>query len=44
MTTFILHMISMDHGLCTFIGLAYQGKDIVFRSIMEYSSLIDFGP
>jgi len=27
-----------------FIGLAYQGKDIVFRFIVEYSSLIDFGP
>jgi hypothetical protein len=27
-----------------FIGLAYQGKDIVFRFIIEYSSLRDFGP
>jgi hypothetical protein len=27
-----------------FIGLAYQGKDIVFRFIMEYTSLMDFGP
>jgi len=25
-------------------NLAYQGKDIVFRSIIEYSSLRDFGP
>ncbi len=25
-----------------FVGLAYQGKDIVFRFIMEYSSLRDF--
>ncbi len=25
-------------------GLAYEGKDIVFRFIMEYSSLMDFGP
>jgi len=24
--------------------LAYQGKDIVFRFIIEYSSLRDFGP
>jgi hypothetical protein len=24
------------------LGLAYQGKDIVFRSIIEYSSLKDF--
>jgi hypothetical protein len=29
----------------TFIGLAYQeGKDIVFRFIIEYSSIMDFGP
>jgi hypothetical protein len=28
----------------TFIGLAYQGKDIVFKFIIEYSSLKDFGP
>jgi hypothetical protein len=28
-----------------FIGLAYyHGKDIVFRFIIEYSSLRDFGP
>jgi hypothetical protein len=28
-----------------FIGLAYQGKkDIVFRFIIEYNSLRDFGP
>jgi hypothetical protein len=26
-----------------FVGLAYQGKDIVFRFIIEYSSLTDFG-
>jgi hypothetical protein len=27
------------------IGLAYyQGKDIVFRLAIEYSSLMDFGP
>ncbi len=25
-----------------FVGLAYRGKDIVF--IIEYSSLMDFGP
>jgi hypothetical protein len=29
--------------LC-FIGLAYQEKFIVFRFIIEYSSLMDFGP
>jgi hypothetical protein len=27
-----------------FIGFAYQGKDIVLRFIIEYSSLRDFGP
>jgi hypothetical protein len=27
-----------------FIGLAYQGKDIVFRFIVEYNSLMDFAP
>jgi hypothetical protein len=26
-----------------FIGLAYQGKDIVFRFILEYGTLRDFG-
>jgi hypothetical protein len=29
-------------GNCTL--LAYQGKDIVFRFIIEYSSLRDFSP
>jgi hypothetical protein len=28
----------------SFIGLALVGKDIVFRFIIEYSSLMDFGP
>jgi hypothetical protein len=28
----------------SFVGLAYQGKDIVFRFIIEYSSLRNFGP
>jgi hypothetical protein len=27
-----------------FLGFAYKGKDIVFRYIIEYSSLRDFGP
>jgi hypothetical protein len=27
-----------------FTDLAYQGTDIVFRFIIEYSSLRDFGP
>jgi hypothetical protein len=31
-------------SLLNFVGLAYQGKDIVYRLIIEYSSLRDFGP
>jgi len=27
-----------------FIGVAYQGKDILFRFTIEYSALRDFGP
>ncbi len=27
-----------------FVGLDYQGQNIVFRFIIEYSSLRDFGP
>jgi hypothetical protein len=27
-----------------FVGFAYQGKDIVFRFIIEHGSLRDFGP
>jgi hypothetical protein len=29
---------------CNFVGLALVGKDIVFRFIIEYSSLMDFDP
>jgi len=32
---------TISHNL---FGLAYQGKDIVFRFIIQYSSLMDFGP
>jgi hypothetical protein len=35
-----------DMGFVKFVkfdSLAYQGKDIVFRFIIEYSSLRDFG-
>jgi hypothetical protein len=35
------HPYKLLHG---FVGLAYQGKNIVFRLIIEYSSLRDFGP
>jgi hypothetical protein len=27
-----------------FVGRAYKGKDIVFSFIIEYNSLMDFGP
>jgi hypothetical protein len=30
--------------LAYLLALAYQSKDIVFRFIIEYSSLRDFGP
>jgi hypothetical protein len=30
--------------LTNFVGLGHQSKDIVFRFIIEYSSLKDFGP
>jgi len=33
-----------SHVFYTFIGLAYQGKDIVFRFNIEYCGLMDFGP
>ncbi len=33
------------HFVVSIVGLAYyQGKDIVLRFIIEYSSLMDFGP
>jgi hypothetical protein len=43
------HIMKEKHWDCwiwwsNFVGLAYQGKDIVFRFIIEYSSLRDFGP
>ncbi len=37
-------VLSNEWGFGGFIGLAYQGKDIVFRFIIEYSSERDFGP
>jgi len=36
--------ISIYQDRCLFVGLADQGKDIVFRFIIEYGSLRDFGP
>jgi hypothetical protein len=35
----------MGHYLIFFLRLSYQGKDIMFQFIIEYSSsLRDFGP
>jgi len=40
----ILYLINNIRKFCVVVvGLAYQGKDIVFRFITEYSSLRDFG-
>jgi hypothetical protein len=33
-----------DINFFPFIGIVYQGKDMMFRFIVEYSSLMDFGP
>jgi len=33
-----------DCELPLFVGLAHQGKDFVFRFIIEYNRLMDFGP
>ncbi len=38
-----VHSLILGFGFFCFVGLAYQGKDIVFRFIIEYSSLRDFG-
>jgi hypothetical protein len=37
-------MTFLVYGLLFIVGIAYQGKDIVMRFIIEYSSLRDFGP
>jgi hypothetical protein len=36
--------LTIHHIGIMFVGIAYQGKDSVFRLIIEYSSLRDFGP
>jgi hypothetical protein len=39
--------VSINFLMCNImssIGLAYQGKDIVFRLMIEYHSFRDFGP
>jgi hypothetical protein len=37
-------MCKLSSHIFVFVILAYQGKDIVFRFIIEYSGLRDFGP
>jgi len=39
-----LYQVPTNSFFFRFVGLAYQGKDIVFRFIIEYSSLMGFGP
>jgi hypothetical protein len=39
-----LGMYILSFQVLSFVGLAYQGEDIAFRFIIEYSSLRDFGP
>jgi hypothetical protein len=43
-TVLIEHTASSIEEGVLFFGLAYQGKDIVFRFIIEYIGLIDFDP
>jgi hypothetical protein len=38
------HATQIPASIMIFVGLALVGKDIVFRFIIEYSSLVDFGP
>ncbi len=41
---FLFNSLLLDLASHLFVGLAYQGKDIVFRFIIECTSLRDFGP
>jgi hypothetical protein len=36
------HYVGVDDHNLAFVGLAYKGKGIVFRFIIEYSNLRDF--
>jgi predicted NAD-dependent protein-ADP-ribosyltransferase YbiA (DUF1768 family) len=45
LTTYNLYFLKTINDTFYFLGLAYQGKNIVFRFIIEYiSSLRDFDP
>jgi hypothetical protein len=39
-----IHFVGFRFGIFFFLGIAYQGKDIMSRFIIKYSSLMDFGP
>jgi hypothetical protein len=39
-----IHFVDFCFRGVFFFGIVYQGMDIVFRFIIEYSSLMDFGP
>jgi len=41
---FFPHEFQDLHVSFLFVGFAYQGKDIVFKFIIKYSSLMDFAP
>jgi len=40
----IIQFVYFCFGFHFFFGIAYQGKNILFRFIIEYSSLRDFDP
>jgi hypothetical protein len=40
----ISHVKPLFQWMSVFVGVAYQGKDIVFKFTIEYSSLRDYGP
>jgi hypothetical protein len=44
MVPWLIIYIYIYQDRCLFVGLADQGKDIVFRFIIKYSSLKVFGP
>jgi hypothetical protein len=41
---FLIILLQFDQPSRVFVGLAYQGKDMVYKFIIEYSSFRDFGP
>jgi hypothetical protein len=38
-----IHFVDFCFGFFSPFGIGYQGRDIVFIFIIEYSSLMDFG-